>query len=326
MSLSYVKRATFLCPALLTGGPEAIHQAAQVLGEQGVPADIAYYGPGSSFRFEDGQVLVDPVTENPCLAAYGKYEPVVCRRFLLRRHHLVVVPEVLAAHAARFTRATVAIWWLSVDNGLRSVLEGGGRALLQNRELKHLHQSAYAAAFLRGNGVLTSHALGDYTDPEFTSYLPASPNPDAGLAYNPAKGADLAAAFFAQHTALRDVPLRGMSKAEVVETLRRTMIYLDFGHFPGRDRLPREAAASGAVVFLRKLGAGAHAEDFAVPDFYRFDEDDVASGELFRRVTAVQADPARFWAEQASFREGIRGERAALADQLLALRGQRRAA
>jgi hypothetical protein len=104
------------------------------------------------------------------------------------------------------------------------------------------------------------------------------------------------------------------------------MTYVDFGHLPGKDRLPREAAASGAVVFVRKAGAGRFADDFPIPDFFRFDDDDVASGELFRRIAAVQESPQRFWADQAAFRDGIRSERDGLYDQLLALRGLDRAA
>jgi hypothetical protein len=325
MSMGYVKRVTFLCPTVVTGGPEAIHQAAQVLNGQGLPTDIAYYGPGGSLRLDGGQLVCDPPEANRCLTAYERYEPVVCRKALLRRHHLVVLPEVLAIQARLFQRASVAVWWLSVDNGLPGVDEAGRRRFFADRAVKHLHQSAYAEDFLRGWGV-TSEPLADFTDPVFTSVVPEAPNPDPGVAYNPAKGADLAAAFFAQNPEVRGVALRGMSKAEIVESLRRTMVYVDFGHLPGKDRLPREAAASGAVVFLRRLGAGRFAEDFPIPDFFRFDADDVASGELARRVAAVQADPGAFWAQQETFRAGIRAERTEFCDQLLALRGQRRAA
>lgn len=326
MTIGYVKRVTFLCPAVITGGPEAIHQAAQLLTEQGLPTDIAYYGGDGRLHFDGGELLITPPSENPCLAAYAKYEPAVCRKVLLRRHHLVVLPETLATQARPFQRASVAIWWLSVDNALPGVDAATWRTLFADRDLKHFTQSAYAADFLRRNGVRSSYPLGDYTDAAFTSIVPDAPNPEPGLAYNPAKGADLADAFFAASPDLRGVPLRGMAKAEIVAALRNTMVYVDFGHLPGKDRLPREAAASGAVVFVRKLGAGRFGEDFPIPDFFRFDEDDVASGELRRRVAQVQADPDAFWVQQEDLRATIRGERATLRDQLLALRGRERAA
>jgi hypothetical protein len=326
MSLGHITRATFLCPALLTGGPEAIHQAAQALNEQGVRADIAYYGAGASLHFDDGQLLVTPPPDNPCLTAYAHYEPVVCRRILLRRHHLVVLPEAIAFQTAPFSRATVAVWWLSVDNGAVPADLFARKAFFADRDLVHLAQSAYAADYLRSQGVTRTYPLGDYTDPAFTEVAPSGPNPDRVVAHNPAKGAELAAAFFAGDPAAVPLPLRGMTKEGIGAALRRARVYVDFGHLPGKDRLPREAAAAGAVVFVRRLGAGRFAEDFPVPDHFRFDEADVASGELARRVAEVQADPAPHWAQQEDFRARIRAERSELADQLRAIRGRRSAA
>jgi hypothetical protein len=323
MIVKHMKRVTFLCPAMTTGGPEAVHQAAQVLNEQGTTSDIAYYGGDGSVAINDGRLTCVPPTENPCLTAYADYRPVVCTSALLRPHHLIVLPEVLAGHRSLFGRATVAIWWLSVDNVFVALDQAAVRSVLTDRSLKHLHQSAYAADFLRSEGVSSSLQLEDFTTTEFTEHEPTGPSSDPAIAYNPAKGADLAKAFFSAHPQMSEVPIQGMSRTDAAATLRRTLLYVDFGHLPGKDRLPREAAASGSVVFLRKLGAGRFHEDFPVPDFFRFAEDDVVSGELFRRITAVQQDPRTFWDQQQALRDAVRSERAGLADQVRALRGRK---
>jgi hypothetical protein len=322
MILKHMKRATFLCPAMTSGGPEAIHQASQVLTQQGIPSDIAYYGVDGSLTVRDGRLECVPPTENPCLTAYAEYEPAVCRTALLRPHHLIVLPEVLAGQFSGFGRATVAIWWLSVDNAFQTVDQAVPRAVLTSRTLKHLHQSAYAADFLARAGVPASLPLGDFTTAQFTAYVPTAPNPEPAIAHNPAKGGDLATAFFAAHPELSEAPVRGMSRVQTAEMLRRTMLYVDFGHFPGKDRLPREAAASGTIVFLRDVGAGSYHDDFPVPDFFRFSADDVSSGELFRRISAVQQEPQPFWDQQRSWREQIPSERAELVEQVRQLRGR----
>ena len=42
---------------------------------------------------------------------------------------------------------------------------------------------------------------------------------------------------------------------------RRGQVYIDFGHHPGQDRLPREAAACGCLVVTGTRGsAGFHAD------------------------------------------------------------------
>lgn len=321
-----MKRATFLCPAMTTGGPEAIHQVAQLFAEQGLPTDIAYYGSGGSLSVAEGRLECQPPPVNPCLEAYAGYEPVVCRSALLRPHHLIVLPEVLAGHFAGFGRAGVAVWWLSVDNAVGLMDEVTQRAVVTSPTLRHFHQSAYAADFLRQVGVTTSLPLGDHTTAEFTAHVPTGPNAEPAIAYNPAKGADLAELFFGRHPELLQAPIQGMSRVEMAAFLRRTRVYVDFGHLPGRDRMPREAAASGSVVFLHDRGAGRYQEDFPIPDFFRFTREDVVTGELGARITSVQQDPAPYWAQQDAFRRSIRAERDDLRDQVAQLRGRARAA
>ncbi|RBY95174.1 hypothetical protein DQ237_15945 [Blastococcus sp. TF02-8] len=326
MSIKLMKRATFLCPTVTTGGPEAIHQVAQVLNEEGLPTDIAYYGDGGRLRLDGARLVVEQPAENPCLEAYARYRPVVSPGALLRRHHLLVLPEVLAGSAPVFRGASVAVWWLSIDNAPIVADPAALRLLLADREVRHFTQSAYAEDFLRRTGGRGSDPLGDYTDPRFAALRPQAPNVVPGVAYNPAKGAELADAFFAANPGLRGVPIRGMTKDEVADLLCSTQVYVDFGHFPGKDRLPREAAAGGAVVFLRRRGAGAYAEDFPVPDFFRFDEEDLASGELARRIAAVQSEPASFFAQQEPLRTAVQGEQETLRAQVRALLGSRPAA
>jgi hypothetical protein len=319
--LKHMKRVTFLCPALTTGGPEAIHQASQALNQAGLPSDIAYYGPGGALAINEGRLEVVPPGENPCTAAYAEYEPVTCSSALLRPHHLIVLPEVLAGRQDGFGRAAVALWWLSVDNSPAATDPSVRRGVTASRSVKHLHQSAYAAEFLARLGV-SSSPLGDFTTAEFTSHRSTGPNADPAIAYNPVKGADLARDFFSAHPDLAQVPVRGMSRVETAAMFRRTMLYIDFGHLPGKDRLPREAAASGSVVFLHDRGSGHHHEDFPVPDFFRFTEADVVSGALHQRVLDVQRNPEPFWREQARLREGILAERAELVSQVAHLRGR----
>ena len=109
------------------------------------------------------------------------------------------------------------------------------------------------------------HPLSDYTDQDFVHRgLIASENPPIGTRSNticffPNKGAELAARFIDGRAALppgvRFVPIRDMTKAQVRDTLFDARLYIDFGHHPGKDRVPREAAIAGAIILLRAAGA-----------------------------------------------------------------------
>jgi hypothetical protein len=105
------------------------------------------------------------------------------------------------------------------------------------------------------------------------------------------------------------VPIRGMTKPQVRETLFAARIYLDFGGHPGKDRVPREAAIAGAIVLLHAAGAARHFTDHPLPPQYLFTDDDVTAGRLRDKVDAILDDPAAHFAAQRLYREAIRLER-----------------
>jgi len=87
------------------------------------------------------------------------------------------------------------------------------------------------------------------------------------------------------------VPIRDMTKAQVRETLFAARIFIDFGHHPGKDRVPREAVIVGAAGLLDAAGAAKCHLDHPLPAEYRFTEGDIASGELHRRIDAILDEP-----------------------------------
>ena len=75
-----------------------------------------------------------------------------------------------------------------------------------------------------------------------------------------------------------------MTTDQVFDTLKKSWLYIDFGNQPGLDKLPREAAASGAVVLIKNAGAAKNYESCPLSYEYKFEEGDVNSGALKRVV------------------------------------------
>jgi hypothetical protein len=48
-------------------------------------------------------------------------------------------------------------------------------------------------------------------------------------------------------------------------------LYIDFGHHPGRDRMPREAAMHGCCLITGRLGSAGNAIDLPIPNQYKLD-------------------------------------------------------
>ena len=312
-----------LCPEVKTGGPEALHQLGHQIARRGGVARMVYYAPYSRLEI-DGDLVRCDAAASPMPAHFAQYAPQVLTETRLTADTLVVFPEPLARLAAEATGYRRALWWLSLDNALPQNPElaesDGAAGLFADPRLIHFHQSEYAARFLRDHRAARYFPLSDYTDPQFIHRsLVTEDNPPITdrrnvVCFFPNKGGALAARFLEGAATLRQdvtfVPIRDMTKAQVRATLFGARIYLDFGHHPGKDRVPREAAIAGAVVLLHAAGAARCFADHPLAEAYRFTEEDVASGKLHRRIGAILDDPSTHFAAQLAYRQAILLERA----------------
>lgn len=277
------KKIYILAPAGgVTGGPELLHQLGATLCSLGQYAYIAYV------PFEMDQKCPEP---------YKKYDVPVAQ-IEDEAGNAIVVPEVYAGMVMRFRKAQSIVWWLSVDN--YSYQGPFGRIWLKKRwlELKlclkrnrplriaslrkceHLAQSHYAREFLTKHGI-SSLMLSDFLNEE---HFGSNQNTKLKqIAFNPAKGFDVTEKLIALNSDIKFVPIKGMSPSGVKSLLESSMIYIDFGHHPGKDRMPREAAMAGCCVITGIKGAAAFDDDVAIPSEYKLAESDPVFHEKFRK-------------------------------------------
>jgi hypothetical protein len=147
------------------------------------------------------------------------------------------------------------------------------------------------------------------TDPIRVVDVPARPRERNVVLYNKVKSWSLIGGV---QRLLPDVEFRaieGMSFQKVAEALATATCYLELGHLPGRDRMPREAAHFGTPVVCLARGAGYCWQDVPLPVQYRVPFRagwaEVAA-EALRRVLD---DPGTAAAEQTPYREWVSGER-----------------
>ena len=53
--------------------------------------------------------------------------------------------------------------------------------------------------------------------------------------------------------------------------LLKSKVYIDFGHHPGKDRFPREAASCGCCIITGMKGAAKYYEDVSIPAEFKFE-------------------------------------------------------
>jgi hypothetical protein len=134
----------------------------------------------------------------------------------------------------------------------------------------HLAQSEYAIRFLRGRGAKTIISVSDYIHDGLKSQLPELPRRDIIL-YNPKKGMEFTEKLVSASPDMAFVPLTGMNRVALRALFETAKVYIDFGHHPGKDRMPREAAAGGCCVLTSRSGAAGNDLDTPIDDRYKFD-------------------------------------------------------
>lgn len=271
---------------VVTGGPEATHQLSDALIEQGFDARLVY------FKWQD---LKDGLPrEFPAYTGfapeYAGYKAKLARALPDEEGAVIVVPE-SACHLVPFwTKAKVLVWWLSVDNAFLA-LGHVNLNYLRRPNVYHASQSRYAEAFTQALQLRSLGMLSDYTVDmtEYATPLPMEQRPklvamnaraDKVIADLNAIGEELAA----RDPEIRCVAVAGMSRADLAALFATARVYVDLGNFPGKDRMPREAASMGCAS-IGIIGHGASIEAVGYAQFY---------GKLPETIAAMVQAPLPF--------------------------------
>ena len=104
-------------------------------------------------------------------------------------------------------------------------------------------------------------------------------------------------------------PIQNMSFQEVAQALSTATLYLELGHLPGRDRMPREAAHFGTPVVCLARGAGYCWQDVPLPVDYRIPFREGWPEVAAAAVQRVLSDPDQAIVDQQDYRNWVAGER-----------------
>lgn len=271
------KKILVVCPSnMTTGGPEALHQLVSHMRDMGLPAYLVYTPYDKPAQL--------PVAYQKYNIAIGQYED--------KENNFIIFPEIYPMLALKVKYAKAAMWWLSLDNFLerkniskvrdtyhytRAVIRRR-KPLLGVQSVKHIiHFSAtnYVADYLNGSGI-TSIPLSDSMNESFLiKYCSIDKEIKQNIIlFNPTKGKEITKRVMDKFSNYKFIPLRGYKDEELSKIFFSAKLYIDFGHFPGAERLPREAAIHGCCVLSGKLGCAANSLDFPIKPQYKLDTHD----------------------------------------------------
>lgn len=259
-----------------TGGTELLQQFCFVAREMGFDALMLY--------------AKDPVG-SPIMERFGFYGNPYATEFPDNRADTLIVPEHFADVVSLAKNAKRAIWWMSVDNywgapyypdsySYRDIYRIVRRILYKPQHILnisrfkdcfHFYQSEYARQYLCEKLKMPPSQvlpLSDYIDSRYCT-LQHEERADRVL-FNPKKGFKYTRQLIEHAPDLIWTPLEGMTIDSLVATMQTSKLYIDFGAHPGKDRLPREAAACGCCVITGTRGAARNSIDIAIPNQYKF--------------------------------------------------------
>jgi hypothetical protein len=306
-----------------TGGPEALHQLVDAL------------------RALDHEAYLVPTPESrrqARVSAYSPYDAPEADCYVDGPGNTLITYETRLHDLEAVHSGRPAVWWLSIDNShaygwqrawtrranwhtdVARALKAGWQGRPERREFHrrrdflrtdvlHLTQSFYAKDFLSADLGVRPLMVSDYI--RLDGYNGGIDPLKRGrtIAFNPARGHSRIAATAAALSEYTWTPIVDMTRSEVLDALGRSAVYVDLGHHPGRDRMPREAALQGAVVVSSQFGAGGYPGDMDIPDRFLVRLSHSSSGHLeqtrqileriFRHVPSAGA-------QQSSYRDWIR--------------------
>jgi predicted O-methyltransferase YrrM len=186
--------------------------------------------------------------------------------------NVIVYPEIWSDKIDTYKNIKKCIWWLSVDNNQDKFKD------FSNPNITHFYQSNYALDYLRRNGAIKYLPLYDYISKK---YILKSKNPTIKsniVCFNPSKGYEVTSQLISRNPDITFVPLVNMSEDEVISTLKKSKIYIDFGHHPGKDKFPREAALMDNIIISGIKGSAMFYNDLPIDSTkYKFNLDEIES-------------------------------------------------
>lgn len=290
-----------ICPEkLVTGGPDALHQMVFYLNDVGVQAKIAYI---TSKKREDVVIpqpyrvyIKDFVLEKDIEDSINNII-VIAETFTRERkrfHNAQVFIWWLSVDNSLFWNfskkifilATLPLRWLIkhklYKNQIKFIVQSILRKEIysfhsESQNVSHICASYYAYNFIshksRRKISLCIEPISKLFLNIFFNELKTISKGNRGntILYNPKKGyTHIINKINKLVPELKFEPLESLTQQQLIDKYKTSKLYIDFGTFPGAERIPKEAVLFGCAIITGKRGASGFYEDVPIPEEYKF--------------------------------------------------------
>lgn len=290
----------FVAPANdATGGVETLHQAVSYLNDNGKEAYIVYVA-----NIWNHEQIIDHSIN--VIEKFKKYNLKIALDIQDDNCNILIVPEIFSKILYQYKRIQKAIWWLSWNffedrnYNIRAtryaqrknipgflvkpaifIYEGKyGKQFNFGKDrnsIRHFYNCEFIKKKLLLNKIdenRTKYLCGMIRD-EYLNWNGNYSNKKNIILYNPAKDKELFAEKVFNQNKLYEkgyelIKIQNMSPSQISQLMQDSKLYVDFGYFPGPERMPREAVSMGCNIITSNIGAAENEIDVPIPSEYKF--------------------------------------------------------
>lgn len=266
----------FCPPKKVTGGPEALHQLSNKLYELNFDNVFMHYVPKKNNAKADNYKI------------YKTKETSVIED---HPDNILIIPESMTFLVKKYPKSQKIIWWLSVDfykilMDYRIKKQSFFTKLFYKQKDREYHfealpnvyqwaQSYRSSVYLKDHGIPESEIdfVCDYINPIFSGNKEPIQKDlnNKTILYNPKKGKKEIAELIKASPDLKWLPIQNMNANQIKELMSKSLLYVDFGENPGRDKMLRESVSQDCCIISGKNGSSAYYEDLMISDEYKFE-------------------------------------------------------
>ena len=311
----------FCPPKKVTGGPEALHQLADRLDKIGVKNVFMHY---------------IPKRRNSKATNYSVYKTQEIDSVIDNPDTILIVPESMTFLIKKYPLSQKVIWWLSVDfykilMDYRIRKQSFFTKLFFQQKDKEYHfealpnvfqwaQSYRSSVYLKKHGIPENQIdyVCDYINPSFTENKNIIPKDlsDRKVLYNPKKGKDEISLLIKNSPELNWVPIQNMNAKQIKDLMSKSLLYVDFGENPGRDKMLRESVSQDCCIISGKNGSSAYYEDLMIPGEYKFEFSEDKVPAIISKIKEVLENYTDHIAQFSTYKNVVLNEEAVFENKL----------
>lgn len=301
--INYKTKIYIVSPYHNTGGPKSLHQLANILVKKGLNTYIVYYNNGNFIGgrdilydfcdakvarniIDDGSnIIIVPEIYQELLSNYSNINKVIWWLSLDFYFSSTIWGAAKSSvHRKRLPSLFAPLVLINYFIKDPSYLKRQKRLKVNNlKKYFHMYNCEYERIFLEKHGV-PKNKLVYLCGPLEERFYKLDFN-DIKLskkdivAYNPAKMdmsflKKIQYRLFKINSNIEFVAIQNMTREQVYDTLKSAKVYIDFGYFPGPERMPREAVALYCNIITSTEGSAENDVDVLVPKEFKFNTRD----------------------------------------------------